>query len=165
MKTLSALLMFVLGTALIQAQSYEKFYFYKKSVGGVNKTVIDYQLTTGFVKLNYNDSTIVITLHEDDVIHIDCHLNQVYEQTQTDDYLKIKIGLKWVKTYHGKTPTNEDIIMIQWASPNNENGIEDEFKYAYTFIIDGVETLFYCSERYVKESNSDKLIFYKLKEW
>lgn len=151
------LLMFVLGTALIQGQSYEKFYFNQKLNNLRQK-----EDTNGYIKLNYTDSIIVVSLHEDDEIYIDCELNKLYEVHETEEYLRVETGLKWMKTYHGKTPKDENIVMIQWS---NTDSTSNGDKYAYTFIIDGVETLYLCTERYVKVLSSDVLKFYKLKEW
>lgn len=149
--------MFVLGTALVQGQTYEKFYFNQKLTKGGK-----IEDTSGYIKLNYTDSIIVVSLHEDDELYIDCHLSKLYEIRETEEYLRVETGLKLVKTYHGKTPKDENIVMIQWSNTDNTSNGD---KYAYTFIIDGVETLYFCTERYVKELSSDVLKFYKLKEW
>lgn len=161
------ILMLVLGTALVQSQNYEKFYFYKKSVVGAGIEFPKEFLTNGYVKLNYTEDKVTITLFEEDSTYMECELDKIIEEhNHVDlDIYNLSVGLKYVKSFYGKYPTDKDIYMIQWTNLNVEGRADNDRKYAYTFIIDGVESLFYCSEQYVKEKDSSILKFYKLKEW
>lgn len=147
----------LLSSQIGNAQIYEKYYFYKKTTRTLNDSIKDVP-TEGYVKIDYNKDKVIITLHESGVISLDAELKNVVEQLNYD-LVNSSMDLNCLNTYFGKSPNNQSIEMIQWTQ------LGDNKKYAFTFIIDGVETLYYCSELYIKDTSKSVLKFTKLKEW
>ena len=137
MKKIVLFIALFLLTSLCFGQNYDKFYYNTKSIGTDSKWSEKIE-STGFIRIDYE--TLIIHHHENDVKCIDFKLrsgNELLEdKTSYTGFDKLSAMLFVDKINLGNMPSS-DVKMVIWSN-------KDQTSIWFTFIVDGVESIFYC---------------------